>query len=293
MAARVVLPLLLFLSGLPLALRADSAAARRAADEKSLFVTVLDPAGKPLTDLTGADFAVREDGVDREVVRAVRATDPLRVALLADTTPGAEEFVPTIRAGFKAFVQDVLAASPDAEISLWEFGQAAVRITNFTKDKAALDKDVGRLFPKPRAASVLLEAIYDTSEALAARPSPRRAIVTLNVEPSDEQSRQEPKKTNESLRRSRAQLWALSVQKGTLKNAQRDLVLNTFVRNAGGMREYIVTDTAIEGYMRRYAAALTSQYELTYLRPSGRPQVVQTGVRRDGAKVIAGIFAPQ
>ena len=45
--------------------------------------------------------------------------------------------------------------------------------------------------------------------------------------------------------------------------------------------------------MRQYADALSAQYELTYRRPSGRPKIVETGVRREGAKAIAGIFAPQ
>ncbi len=45
--------------------------------------------------------------------------------------------------------------------------------------------------------------------------------------------------------------------------------------------------------MRQYAAALTSQYEITYRRPSRSAKVVQTGVRREGARVIAGLAAPQ
>jgi len=293
MTTRVFRGWLLFASLLALCLAAGAGLVRTQSAEKSLFVSVLDASGKPVTDITAADFAVREDGMDREVVKATPAADPLRIALLVDTTSEAEAYVRDIRVGIKAFIQDVLAKSPESQISLWEFGQASVRIKDFTSDAAALEKEAGRLFPKPQAASVLLEALYDASEALANRPSPRRAIVVLNLEPSDEQSRQQPNKITDSLMRSRAQLWAVSVQKGSLRNAQRDLVLSTLVRNAGGRREFIVAQSAIEGYMRQYAAALTAQYELTYTRPSGRPQVVQTGVRRNGLQVIAGIFAPQ
>lgn len=294
MTARVLRGRLLFASYLALVLTAGADAVRTEGADKFIFVSVLDASGTPVTDLTAADFALREDGVDREVLTAKLATEPLRVALLADTTKEAELYIRDIRAGFQAFIQDVLAKSPESQISLWEFGQASSRIKDFSSDGAALEKEVGRLFPKPGAASVLLEALYDTSEALAKRPSPRRAIVVLNLEPGDEQSREEPRKIADSLMRSRAQLWAVSVQQGTLKNAKRDVVLNTLVRNAGGMREFIVAESAITRYMRQYAAALTAQYELTYRRPQGsRPQVVQTGVRRDGVKVIAGISAPQ
>lgn len=298
MRARVVHRLLLPASCLALvvALASGALASGPAATQgtaKTIYVSVLDAEGTPVTDMTAADFAVREDTVDREIVSAALTTEPLSIAMLVDTTDGAEDYVADIRAGFKAFVQDVLAKSPQSQLSLWEFGQAAIRIRDFTSDAAALDKDIGRIFPKPRAPSVLLEALYDTSQALAKRPGPRRAIVALNVEPVDEQSRQEPKKINEALLKSRAQLWSLSVQKGSLKNPQRDLVLNTLVRNAGGQREFIVAQSAIESYLRRYAAALTSQYALTYTRPSGTANVVQTGARRQGVKIVTGIFAPQ
>ena len=69
--------------------------------------------------------------------------------------------------------------------------------------------------------------------------------------------------------------------------------MTSLVRNAGGVRERILTDTAIERYMRLYATALASQHEVTYRRPSGNAKVVQTGIRRDGVKIIAGLFAPQ
>lgn len=291
--ARALPGWVLFALSLTIALTAGAGVWGIQGPDQTIYATVLDASGQPLTGLTAVDFAIREDGVDREVLTATLATEPLRIALLVDTSTAAEEYVSDIRAGCTAFVQAVMENSADAQISLWEFGQASVRIKDFTSDAAALERHTRRLFPKPRAASVLLEALYDASEALASRPSPRRAIVVLNLEPADEQSRQEPKKITDSLMRSRAQLWAVSVQRGTLQNAQRDLVLNTLVRSAGGLREFIVAPSAIAGYMRQYAAALTAQYELTYRRPSGRPQVVQTGVRRDGAKVIAGILAPR
>ena len=180
-----------------------------------------------------------------------------------------------------------------SQLSLWEYGQAAVRIENFTSDADKLGRTAARLFPKPRSASVLLEALFDASQSLAGRPSPRRAIVVVNIEQGDEQSRREPPQVNESLIFSRSQLWLVSVQKGQLAAEKRDLALNALVRNAGGRREFIVAASAIEGYMRQYAAALTSQYEITYRRPSRSAKIVQTGVRREGARVIAGLAAPQ
>ena len=293
MPARILRGRFVFAACLALALTAGADAARTLPAEVSIFASVIDPAGNAITDLTTADFAIREDDADREVVSARLATQPMNVALLIDTSTAAEVFVQEMRVGFKTFIQTALASSPQSQLSLWEYGQAAVRIENFTSDAEKLGRTAGRLFTKPRSGSVLLEALFDASQSLAGRPSPRRAIVAVNIEPGDEQSRREPPQVNESLIFSRSQLWLVSVQKGQLAAEKRDLALNALVRNAGGRREFIVAASAIEGYMRQYAAALASQYEITYRRPSRSAKIVQTGVRREGARVIAGLAAPQ
>lgn len=259
---------------------------------KSIFVSVLDAGGNPVTGMTDADFLIREDNIDRKVVSVKPATQPLHIAMLVDTTTGAEDFVPDIREGFTGFVKAVLAKNPESQLSLWEFGQAAVRIQDFTSDGVKLAQQTGRLFPKPNASSVLLEALIEASDAFD-KKGPRRAIVVLNLEPSEEVSRQEPKKINDSLMKSRAQLWAVSLQKGTLKNARRDVVLNQLARNAGGTREFIVAESAISAHLLRIANALTSQYEITYDRPADKATIVQVGTYRQDVKLVTGIFAPK
>ena len=71
---------------------------------KTAFVAALDATGKPLTTLTRADWGVREDGVDRPIVEAIRATEPVtytrpdgatpKVLQMAVAHPGAQMLVP-------------------------------------------------------------------------------------------------------------------------------------------------------------------------------------------------------
>ena len=272
----------------------SSATARaQSAGERTIFFAALDEAGKPVKDIKTEDILIREDGVDRELVSVKPSTETLNVMLLADTTPEVDEMLLDVRKSLIAFVRQVHTVSPEAQISLMEFGQAAVTVVPFTTSDADLEKGVNRLSGKPRSASVLLEAINAASNNLAKRPSPRRAIVALNVEPSDEQSREDPKRIIESLRKSVAQLWSLSIQRGPLKNPQRDVVLNVFTRNTGGAREFIVSQSAAESYLTKYADALTSQYEATYKRPATKAQAVQIGTVRQGVRLHASGFAPQ
>jgi hypothetical protein len=271
----------------------------QSAADKTIFITVLDDAGKPLKDLALPDILIREDGVDREVVSVGPAKDPLYVAILVDTTPAAEPYIQDIRRGLSAFVQQIGAGSTDARISVTEFGQAAVPITPFTTDREKLLKDVNRIFPKRGSVqAVLLEGLKETSDSLAKQNSRRAAIVIFTVEGTIDASSEEPRKIQESLTRSRAQLWTLSLEKTQRKQnqlSQRDVVLNAMTQATGGRREFISAESAIESYMKIYADALLAQHAVTYKRPNAdRPKIVQTGLTRNGPlKLYSVLFAPQ
>jgi VWFA-related protein len=272
--------------------RVDSLAAPPPSD-KSIFVGALDDAGRPVKDLTLADFRVREDKTDREITEVKLTTQPLNIELLVDTSKGVESIVQDLRKAVAAFVRQVHVVSPDAAIEIMEFGQAAVRIVPFTTSDEDLQKGINRIVGKPQANSVLLEAIIEANNNLAKRPSPRRAIVAVNVEPSDEQSREDPNKIVMALKKSVAQLWSVSYQTSVAKNAQRDVVLNQLTRIAGGNREFIVGISAMETVLKSYADALTTQYEVVYKRPDKSAQEVQVGTTRGGVKLHASGFPPQ
>ena len=169
-------------------------AAPRAASDKTIFVTALDDNGSPVKGLTLEDFRLREDGVDREISDVKPATDPLQVVLLADTTSGAQDILQDLRKSLTGFVHQVLTVSPDAPIKIMEFGQAAVTVAPYSTSTADLEKAINKIVGKPNAQSVLLEALIAASNDLSKRPSRRRAIVSVNIEPNDEQSREEPKR---------------------------------------------------------------------------------------------------
>lgn len=272
--------------------------------EKSLFVAILDAEGRPVKGVGMGDLLIREDNQDREVTAVRMASQPLSVAVLVDTAQGTrvrdaygtpEEYVRDLRVAVGSFAKQLLTLAPDASVSLMEFGQAAITMIKYTSDLTELEKGVNKIASRPGVGSVLGEALEQANKDLAGRPSARRAVVSLNLEPSDEQSFENANGIKEAFRKSGAQLWSISVQRGGLKNSRRDVVLNDFAKLSGGRRDFVVGISAVENIMKAYANALAMQYEIVYKRPDNAKNVkaVQVGTLLQNVKVHASGFAPQ
>lgn len=282
-------------------------------DTKTIFLTVLDAQGKPVTDLAPDEVALAERADPksppqmRTILSVRKAQQPLAIMLLADTSKATgsvgmsqrgsvsgSELVRDVRAGFSAFVKTMAAASPETRMELMEFGQAAVTITPMTNDPAKLSEGITRLFPKNNMPAVLLEAIMEASKTLSKVDTPRRAIVAMNVLPTDEQSRQSPNQMLQQVVQSRASFWAVSYNSGTTAQDPRGVVLEPLAKNTGGRREVIASQSALEQYMANIASALGSQYEITFERPAGpMPQLLQVGVTRQGLSLHTSIYPPK
>lgn len=298
--ARLYLPVLVLLSALTLApLRADVA---QGGSNRSVLVTVLDEKGLPLDHLTAADFVIREDNLDREVIDARPAPDPLVVSLIVDSSaPPMGISAPTrdLRVGLSTFVKTIQSVSPEALIALTECGGASVTTVNFTAKTADLEKGINRIFPSQRSSAVLLEALVDAGRAVSKRLSPRRAIVSVNFN-SWESSSLQPPEVADAVERSGAAFWAVSIQKtddaataqagvsgvSNAINSARDVVLSAVTSRTGGMRLVSTDNSAIEALLRRVALDLGGQYVVTYYRPAGPvPKIVQAGSPR-GVKTL-------
>lgn len=276
---------------------------------KTMYLIFLDAQGLPITDLTQAEIAVAEDGKEMPIVSAKLATQPLSVMMLADTTKAAGgggldrrsssatsagEMIRDVRAAFSEFANDIAAKNPANEMGLMEFGQASIMVTNFTTKVEDIQKGITRLFPKPDADSVLLEAIMESAKELSKRKTDRRAIVSINIEPGTEASREPPNNILRQLGSSHAPLFSVSLQKGDSRNQSRGVVLPQLATQTGGHHETIVGQSALVGMLKTYAAALNAQYEVVYTRAAGAmPAGFQAGVRRPNVTVLASRFPPQ
>ena len=130
----------------------------------------------PVTDLTLADFTIKEDDRIREVTSVEPATAPLHVAVIVD-----DNGTGIFRFGVNQFAQRVQGR---AEMSLRVVNGQVRTITEFTSDiPESGSQESAQLGVRPATqdGGQLLEGIADAAKSFAAREARRPVIVALTV----------------------------------------------------------------------------------------------------------------
>jgi len=141
-----------------------------------LNVNVTDLHGRALAGLKPADFAVFENGQQREVTDVEPANAPFNLVLLLDVSGSVEEHIDFIRKAARNFIKTV---SPQDRISIISFRDDIQVISDFTTDRQLLserlkDIDAG-------GATALYDALgYTLVEQLRKLRGERTAVVIMS-----------------------------------------------------------------------------------------------------------------
>src|SRR5579864_1908018 len=263
----------------------------QAGANKTVYVAALDADNKPVPGLTKDTWAVREDGTDRTVVDAKPATDPLEIVLMIDTSNSSQATISELRAGLQAFADALFAGSAPVTMSVMDVAAADVMVATDKKTVADVDKVLAKTFADRAGTSVMLEGLVDASKKLAKSPTPRRAIVMVNIDGVPEFSTTPGQKIIQAIVGSGASLWALTYQNnsskaqqgntggsgagavtsggnqggvGTGDNGQvRDALLASVPQGTGGEHLMIAVPTALSEKLSQIAAAIVGQYAVT------------------------------
>jgi VWFA-related protein len=266
--------------------------ARPAASEartRDVYVSVLDAKDAPVTGLTAADFAVREDGVPREVLKASPATAPMQVMVLIDDSQSATEAIPRIREGLTAFVDKLTGR---AEIGLVTVGERPTSLVSYTSDEPPLKKGIGRIFARTGAGAYLLEGLLEVSRGLERRHAERPVIVAITME-GPEFSNLDYRQVLKAIESSGAALHVLAV--GTPSSStddemrNRNMTLAEGTERTGGRRDQLLADLFLPEALPRLADELLNQYVVTYGRPDTLipPEKIRVSVTRPGVTARA------
>jgi VWFA-related protein len=272
--------------------------------QHALWVTVTDPEGAPVTGLAVDAFQVREDGVQREVLRVEPATGPIEITLVVDTSDLASASIADMRRAITDFIKEMASGN---QIALTTFGGRPQVVQGYTGSVELLTRAIGRLFAERGTGAYLLEALVSVARGVTKRAPDRAVIVAILVRGAPEFSNQPHDNVVKALRDSGAAFDALVVESGPPAAApqgsdqatanryveaeggvrERDMVLDEATRATGGQNVQALSGMALTPEMKSIVAQLRNQYRLVYSRPESLipPEKIAVSVKKPGLTV--------
>jgi VWFA-related protein len=257
---------------------------------REVYVSVLDGSGKPVTGLTAADFALKEDNVVREVLSAGPATEPLTIALTIDDSESSRPYIQFMRDGLSTFFKKL---DGKAQIALSTFGERPTSLVEYTDNMAQLQKGIGRLFARPGGGAYLLEALVELSRGIERKEAKRPVIVVVSVDHGTEFSNLYYVRVLEALKKSGATLHVLSLgtpgPSDTDELRNRNITIAEGTQLTGGRRDQVLAESGLADRLGQLADELTNQYVVTYSRPETLipPEKLDVSVTKSGLTVRA------
>ena len=263
---------------------------------RTVFVSVLDKSGAPVTDLAADDFIIKEGGRDREIVGAGMSSVPLRIAVVVD-----DNGTGIFRYAIAKFVERLQGRA--------EFGVSTVygqhqKLLDYTANLERVSMALSQLNARPATndGGQLLEGIFETAKDFQKRRAARPIIVVLTVG-GEEHSTLPAHHVLEELEKSGAALNVIAINSSALRamaavskpsallesNLNLSEVLGDGPKQSGGKRDEIVASAGIVAGLQELAEALRNQYAVSFSRPD-RPkdtEKLSVSVKRSGLTVRA------
>jgi len=146
----------------------------------SLLATVHDRNGAVVKNLNKEDFRLEEDGRPQTIRYFTRESDlPLTVVLLVDTSRSMQTVFEPERIASNRFLEQVLREDRDAA-AVVHFDVQVEMLQGFTSSREKLADALDKLEIPPRPATLLYDAVQQTSEDLMRKQSGRKAFILLS-----------------------------------------------------------------------------------------------------------------
>ncbi len=258
---------------------------------RHIFVSVTDAKGAPVEGLSASDFNVSEAGQPRVVSHAGAAKDPMRIALMLDTSDAAATALTHMRAGVAAFLD---ALPPEDEVVLITTGrQMRVRVPPST-DRKKLKETAAGLFTDG-AGTVLMDGLLEVDDRFFKKADDRWPVVVLFTSDGTESSTGSREK---EFTKWSPQLAArgITVHAFVLKTAKGggmpEIVAENITTNSGGRYDVMNTTTALPDKMKALGDQLAKDhrnmanwYEVEFQTDGADNAALDVGVSREGVRL--------
>ena len=127
------------------------------AQDRSVFVHVVNQSGQAVTNLALDEFLVKEGEIYCGIVSAERSAEPMRIALLVDNSDRIDKAsaLISLREGLDTFLTTL---QPAHEVGLFTIGGNIQWRVEFTTDRVQLRESAGEIFVDSGSGPVMLDA---------------------------------------------------------------------------------------------------------------------------------------
>ena len=152
-------------------------------------VSVRDPHGKPLENLTRDDFRIFEDGVEQQIRYFSHAELPLALALVLDSSTSVAAALKELREGAR---EALSLLKPDDQIALFSFADKPEKVESLSTDRSPIPEDIAAI--SPGGGTNITDALYEAATYLGREAPNRRHVIVLvsDNEPSDKGAHDDP-----------------------------------------------------------------------------------------------------
>lgn len=228
----------------------------------NVLVTVVDEAGRFITDLTRDDFIVYEDGQVQNLTNFAKETDlPLRIGMLLDTSASVR-----LKLGFEKesainFVNEVMR--PQDEALLVVFDNGVTLLQDLTRRPDLIVRQIDGL--KAGGGTALLDAVYTVARDKMVGDDLQKTIVLV----SDGRDRDSEITLDQALdmaQKSEATVFAIGTSRfGASGNKKGDDMLIKLATQTGGEAFFPHSPQLLQDAFDRINEELRSRYSLTYV----------------------------
>jgi hypothetical protein len=270
MTKTCLLPMIASVLLVPAASAAGSPTAPAEPISRTVFVTATDSKGAPITDLTPADFVVKEGGKEREIAKAEPATARMRLALAVEERLMADS---SVRVGLFEFIKRL---GDTAEVAFITIGLRNTTVVDYTSNLNAHVDAINRYTLNPSKDSQVGEGVLELASRFAEAKPERPVIVAVAI--SGGQAGVDPRAVTEKVRQSRATMFSATLDAGSDVSAgvgamgdhsSREQILGDGPKQSGGRRVDVPSTGAIPKALQQIANDLLAQYAITYTLPDG------------------------
>ena len=253
--------------------------------------TVVDKTGKPVNDLTAAEFAVFEDGVAQKIDLAQPDAAPATYTLLIDTSQSMARRMDFVRDAARELPQHLRAGD---NVIVAPFTKNVGTITGPTNDRDTIIDAIDHI--ESSGGTAILNALVTAAAKLGTIDS--RHIVVLITDGYDEHSSVAFERALDAVKATKATVYVIGIGGSAGVSLAGEALLKRLAAETGGRAFFPSREFQLTQVHGLIAADVQQRYVLSYtpsnqvLDGTWRTITVQTSTPTHVVRARSGYFAP-